>query len=144
MSRPITSTWKLAKPWSRHWRSIPARSCWSAMIGIWSSWSPTAYGLSMAARCDRSRTISRLIAAACWSATSPPKAVRPDRSPSTRGAPAAEKQALDRTLADPGAFGEGAALADALKRRAQLERRIAEAEAEWFEAATELERLSEA
>ena len=57
---------------------------------------------------------------------------------------AAEQQALDRTLADPGAFGEGAALADALKRRAQLERRIAEAEAEWFEAATELERLSEA
>ena len=57
---------------------------------------------------------------------------------------AAEQQALDRTLADPGAFGEGAALADALKRRAQLERRIAEAEAEWFEAATELERLLEA
>jgi len=57
---------------------------------------------------------------------------------------AAEQQALDRTLAEPGAFGEGAALADALKRRAQLERRIAEAEAEWFEAATELERLSEA
>jgi ATP-binding cassette subfamily F protein 3 len=57
---------------------------------------------------------------------------------------AAEQQALDRTLADPGAFAEGAALADALKRRAQLERRIAEAEAEWFEAATELERLSEA
>src|SRR5437660_4995076 len=56
---------------------------------------------------------------------------------------AAEQQALDRTLADPGAFGEGAALADALKRRAELERRIAEAEAEWFEAATELERLSE-
>src|SRR4051794_31718086 len=47
---------------------------------------------------------------------------------------AAEQQALDRTLAEPGAFGEGAALADALKRRAQLERRIAEAEAEWFEA----------
>jgi ATP-binding cassette, subfamily F, member 3 len=57
---------------------------------------------------------------------------------------AAEQQALDRTLAEPGAFGEGAALADALKRRAELERRIAEAEAEWFEAATELERLSEA
>ena len=57
---------------------------------------------------------------------------------------AAEQQALDRTLADPGAFGESAALADALKRRAELERRIAEAEAEWFEAATELERLSEA
>ena len=57
---------------------------------------------------------------------------------------AAEQQALDRTLAEPGAFVQGAALADALKRRAQLERRIAEAEAEWFEAATELERLSEA
>src|SRR5438270_2482470 len=57
---------------------------------------------------------------------------------------AAEQQALDRTLADPGAFGEGAALADALKRRAQLERPVADAQAEWFEAATELERLSEA
>jgi len=57
---------------------------------------------------------------------------------------AAEQQALDRTLAEPGAFGAGGALADALKRRAELERRIAQAEAEWFEAATELERLSEA
>src|SRR5437588_2353737 len=57
---------------------------------------------------------------------------------------AAEQQALDRTLAEPDAFGAGAALADALKHRAELERRIAQAEAEWFEAATELERLSEA
>src|SRR5436305_2500668 len=57
---------------------------------------------------------------------------------------AAEQQALDRTLAEPGAFAEGAALADALKRRAQLERPIHDARAEWFEAATELERLSEA
>jgi ATP-binding cassette subfamily F protein 3 len=58
---------------------------------------------------------------------------------------AAEQQALDRTLVEPGAFvGQGAALADALKRRAELERLIAKAEAEWFEAAAELERLSEA
>jgi len=53
---------------------------------------------------------------------------------------AAEQQALDRTLAAPGAFGgEGAKLADALKRRAELARLIAEAEAEWLAAETAIE-----
>jgi len=55
---------------------------------------------------------------------------------------AAEQQALDRSLAQPGAF-DGAALGEALKRRAELERLIAEAEAQWFEAEAELERLSQ-
>ena len=56
---------------------------------------------------------------------------------------AAEQKALDRTLLQPDAFnGGGAALGDALKRRAELDRLIAAAEAEWFEAASELERLS--
>src|SRR5439155_20745295 len=50
---------------------------------------------------------------------------------------AAERQALDQKLALPGAFGgQGSALADALKRRADLSRRIAEAEAEWLAAET--------
>jgi ATP-binding cassette, subfamily F, member 3 len=54
----------------------------------------------------------------------------------------AERQALDRQLAAPGAFGgSGAALADALKRRAELLRQIAAAEAEWLAAESELERL---
>src|SRR5947207_4796721 len=57
---------------------------------------------------------------------------------------AAAQAQLDRTRAEPGAVGEGAGLADELEPRADLARRIAEAEAEWFEAATELERLSEA
>ncbi|MBV9585642.1 MAG: ABC-F family ATP-binding cassette domain-containing protein [Alphaproteobacteria bacterium] len=57
---------------------------------------------------------------------------------------AAEQQKLDRSLASPGAFnGQGDALGDALKRRAELERLIAAAEAEWFEAEAELERLSQ-
>jgi len=57
---------------------------------------------------------------------------------------AAEQQALDRSLLDPKAFaGQGAALSDALKRRAELARMIAEAETEWFEAAAELERLAQ-
>jgi ATP-binding cassette subfamily F protein 3 len=56
---------------------------------------------------------------------------------------AAEQQALDRSLAQPGAF-DGAALGEALKRRAELERLIGEAEAQWFEAEAELERLSQA
>src|SRR5205807_6505202 len=48
---------------------------------------------------------------------------------------AAERQALDHKLAAPGAFGgQGSALAAALKRRADLSRRIAEAEAEWLAA----------
>jgi ATP-binding cassette subfamily F protein 3 len=58
---------------------------------------------------------------------------------------AAEQQALDRSLLEPGAFGgQGAALSEALKRRAELARMIAEAETEWFEAAAELERLTQA
>jgi len=53
---------------------------------------------------------------------------------------AAEQHALDRTLAAPGAFGgQGAALAGALKRRAELARLIAEAEAEWLAAETAIE-----
>ena len=45
---------------------------------------------------------------------------------------------------EPGAFGgHGKALADALKRRAELARMIAEAESDWFEAEAELERLSQ-
>jgi ATP-binding cassette, subfamily F, member 3 len=56
---------------------------------------------------------------------------------------AAEQKALDHTLLQPDAFnGGGAALSDALKRRAELDRMIAAAEFEWFEAASELERLS--
>ena len=57
---------------------------------------------------------------------------------------AAEQQSLDRKLNQPAAFnGASTALGDALKRRAELEKLIAEAEAEWFEAAAELERLSQ-
>jgi hypothetical protein len=45
-------------------------------------------------------------------------------------------------LAAPGAFGgQGAALADALKRRAELARLIAEAEAQWLAAETAIEQL---
>jgi ATP-binding cassette, subfamily F, member 3 len=56
---------------------------------------------------------------------------------------AAERRALDEQLAAPGAFaGNGAALSEALKRRAKLLRRIAEAEAEWMAAESEIERLT--
>jgi ATP-binding cassette subfamily F protein 3 len=55
---------------------------------------------------------------------------------------AGEQQALDMKLAAPGAFGgRGAALADALKRRAELARLIAEAEAQWLAAETAIEQL---
>jgi ATP-binding cassette, subfamily F, member 3 len=58
---------------------------------------------------------------------------------------AAERQALDRRLADPEAFnGGGAALAEGLKRRAELSRLIAEAEAEWLAVETEIERMTQA
>jgi len=58
---------------------------------------------------------------------------------------AAEQRALDATLATPGAFGGlRPALADALKRRAEISRLIAEAEAEWVEAESEIERMSQA
>ncbi len=53
---------------------------------------------------------------------------------------AAEQQALDRALAAPGAFGGGgAALTEALKRRAELARQIEAAEAEWFAAESAIE-----
>ena len=49
-----------------------------------------------------------------------------------------------RKLAAPGAFGgSGAALAGALKRRAELARLIAEAEAEWFAAESEIEQATQ-
>ncbi len=55
---------------------------------------------------------------------------------------AAEQHALDSKLAAPGAFGgQGAALTDALKRRAELARLIAEAEAQWLAAETAIEQL---
>jgi len=55
----------------------------------------------------------------------------------------AEQQALDRKLAAPGAFGgRGAALEDALKRRAELARLIEEAEAEWFAAESAIEQMN--
>jgi ATP-binding cassette subfamily F protein 3 len=57
---------------------------------------------------------------------------------------AAEQQVLDRKLAAPGAFGgRGAALADALKRRAEFARLIAEAEAQWLAAETAIEQLGQ-
>jgi ATP-binding cassette subfamily F protein 3 len=58
---------------------------------------------------------------------------------------AAEQQALDRSLVKPGAFGgRGPEMAEALKRRAELARLIAEAEAEWLAAEAEIERLAQA
>ncbi|MGD9615688.1 MAG: ABC-F family ATP-binding cassette domain-containing protein [Alphaproteobacteria bacterium] len=58
---------------------------------------------------------------------------------------AEEQRALDTQLAAPNAFGgRGPALADALKRRAELARRIAAAEAEWVEAESEIERMTQA
>jgi ATP-binding cassette subfamily F protein 3 len=52
---------------------------------------------------------------------------------------AAQQQALDRELAAPNGFGGGSALVDALKRRADLARRIAEAEACWLAAEEAIE-----
>ena len=61
-----------------------------------------------------------------------------------RPVPLGLAQALDRSLLEPGAFGgQGTALSEALKRRAELARMIAEAESEWFEAEAELERLAQ-
>jgi ATP-binding cassette, subfamily F, member 3 len=57
---------------------------------------------------------------------------------------ATERQALDAQLAAPGAFaGNGVAMSEALKRRAELLRQIAAAEADWLAAESEIERLSE-
>jgi ATP-binding cassette subfamily F protein 3 len=56
---------------------------------------------------------------------------------------AAEQQALDRQLAAPNGFGgAGPGLAEALKRRADLARRIAEAEAQWLAAEEAIERAA--
>jgi len=53
---------------------------------------------------------------------------------------AAQQRALDRELAAPNGFGgAGSALVDALKRRADLARRIAEAEARWLAAEEAIE-----
>jgi len=57
---------------------------------------------------------------------------------------AAEQQALDRQLATPDGFGAGAALAEALKRRADVTRRLAEAEARWLAAEEAVERAGQA
>jgi ATP-binding cassette subfamily F protein 3 len=50
-----------------------------------------------------------------------------------------ETQAIDRVLADPARLDAKTALADALRRRAELARLIAEAETEWLAAAEALE-----
>jgi ATP-binding cassette subfamily F protein 3 len=55
---------------------------------------------------------------------------------------AAEQQALDRELAAPNGFAGGAILAEALRRRAELARRIAEAEAQWLAAEQAIERAA--
>jgi ATP-binding cassette subfamily F protein 3 len=53
---------------------------------------------------------------------------------------AAERQALDRRLAAPEAYGgESAALIEGFRRRAELSRLIAEAEAEWLAAEEAIE-----
>ena len=88
----------------------------------------------------------------------PPAAMRPNaasrsnRCAGSRGRPSRwrpgsrpSSSALDTKLAAPGAFGgRGPALADALKRRAELARLIAEAEAEWVAAESEIERMTQA
>jgi ATP-binding cassette subfamily F protein 3 len=51
---------------------------------------------------------------------------------------AAERKALDRRLASPG--GDAAAVVEAMKKRAELTRMIAEAEAEWLAAEEAIER----
>jgi ATP-binding cassette, subfamily F, member 3 len=55
---------------------------------------------------------------------------------------AAEQLALDRKLAAPDRLGGGTALTEALKWRAELARRIAEAEAQWLAAEEALERAA--
>ncbi len=74
-------------------------------------------------------------------------ALEPLRRESRRAAEAAarlaaEQRALDQELAAPEGFGGGSALADALKRRADLVRRIAEAEAQWLAAEEAIERAN--
>jgi len=55
---------------------------------------------------------------------------------------AAEQQALDRRLAAPNGLGAAGAVAEALRQRAELARRIAEAEAQWLAAEEALERAA--
>ena len=55
---------------------------------------------------------------------------------------AAEQQALDRELAAPNGFGGAGGLTDALKRRADLARRIEEAEGQWLAAEEAMERAA--
>jgi ATP-binding cassette, subfamily F, member 3 len=77
-------------------------------------------------------------------------ALEPVRRESRRAADtaarlAAEQRTLDRELAVPGGFGgDGTALVAALKRRADLARRIAEAEAQWLAAEEAIERAGRA
>ncbi len=56
---------------------------------------------------------------------------------------AAEQRALDRKLAAPNALGGADAVANALKQRADLTRRIAEAEAQWLAAEEAIERAAQ-
>ncbi|MGH7098222.1 MAG: ABC-F family ATP-binding cassette domain-containing protein [Stellaceae bacterium] len=55
-----------------------------------------------------------------------------------------EQKALDRTLAKPGRFGDGSALSQALKRRAELAQRLAVAEGEWLAAEEAIEHAANA
>jgi ATP-binding cassette subfamily F protein 3 len=76
------------------------------------------------------------------------QALEPLRRESQRAATAAarlaaEQQALDQKLAAPNGFtGAGASLAEALKRRADLARQIAEVEAQWLAAEEAIERAA--
>ncbi|MGH7037974.1 MAG: ABC transporter ATP-binding protein, partial [Stellaceae bacterium] len=55
-----------------------------------------------------------------------------------------EQKALDRALAEPGRFGDGSALSQALKRRAELAQRLAAAEGEWLAAEEAIEHAANA
>ncbi len=69
---------------------------------------------------------------------------RARRAEETAARLAAEQKALDHRLASPSAFsGAAASLVDALKRRAELARLIAAAEAEWFAAEEAIEHAAE-
>jgi hypothetical protein len=76
------------------------------------------------------------------------QALEPLRRESQRAATAAarlaaEQQALDQKLAAPNGFsGAGVSLAEALKKRADLTRQIAEVEAQWLAAEEAIERAA--
>ena len=53
-----------------------------------------------------------------------------------------EQKMLDRALAEPGGFGDGSALSQALRRRAELAQRLAAAESEWLAAEEAIEHAS--